>query len=384
LIKQLVFLILKIKEPITRVGLSILVGLLLLMTISGCCYQAHTKEDNVGQGYVLQQLTRSSIWSGRDSMGEAVYKGKIWLSGGFTPERSNEVWWSEDAIEWHKAPAPLWTPRNLHGMVVFKDYLYVLGGIDSGTKALNDVYRSKDGLTWELLTDHAPWGPRAAFGCVVHKGSLYIYGGNGNEHHWHDVWSTTDGLSWKQVTAGAPWAERGMFTALSFENKIWVIGGGIYDDKYLFNIKNNYNDVWSSPDGETWTLEIAEAPFTPRRFQSGVIYDNHIFMIAGYELDQRIFANNRNGLKNDDPNIPLKLEDNKSFVGRAYGNLNDIWSSADGVRWEKLCFKTNFAIRHEPSLVNFKDSIFIIGGFGLSLYNDIYVIKKMRSEVGRE
>ena len=59
-----------------------------------------------------------------------------------------------------------WSKRDAHTSVVFQNRIWIMGGIKDGDKNLSysehihesDVWISKNGKDWELITDNAPWG----------------------------------------------------------------------------------------------------------------------------------------------------------------------------------------------------------------------------------
>jgi len=62
--------------------------------------------------------------------------------------------------------------------VNFGDYVYIAGGRSLfGIGFKNDVWRSKDGSDWELVTDNAPWAKRAYHIMVVHNNCIHLMGG---------------------------------------------------------------------------------------------------------------------------------------------------------------------------------------------------------------
>ena len=117
----------------------------------------------------------------------------------------------------------------------------------------------------------------------------------------------TDLYSWEEVKAeGSKWKARSHHTSVVFDSKIWVLGG--FDDT------DNFNDVWSSPDGKTWTESTpsGSAPkdtdgtdgsaanwWTARSYHTSVVFDSKIWVMGG----------------NDG------------------SSLNDVWSSPDGAIW---------------------------------------------------
>ena len=84
------------------------------------------------------------------------YKNKLWvvsrlnvpMYGGGT----NDVWYSDDGINWQKTEKdPLWTGREDVGVVIFKDRIWILGGMDKNWKWTNDVWYSVSNIDTEKL-----------------------------------------------------------------------------------------------------------------------------------------------------------------------------------------------------------------------------------------
>lgn len=323
--------------------------------------------------YFLKKTVGYNTWTPRDSMAEVVFQDQMWLMGGFTPDRSNEVWSSKDGINWLKHKNAVWSARNLASAVNFKNKIYLMGGTN-GEVYFNDCYSSDDGENWVSL-GNAPWSGRAAFACVVHNDKIFIYGGiASNGIAYNDVWSSVDGINWKLENENAPWARRGMHSYASFKGKLWLISGGVYDTKYVFNVKENYKDIWSSIDGVNWQRSLIETPFSARRFSNALVYDGNIFLIGGFHLDKRIFQNDKNGIKKNAINSFDQTLNEDNLISRKLCNLNDIWYTNDGVEWTNLVGNQALSPRHECSSLVFKNRLFILGGFGVDLYNDTYTI----------
>src|SRR5690606_25075687 len=130
------------------------------------------------------------------------------------------------------------------------------GGRLPHASASNHVWSSADGVEWKQETDNAGWAPRMAAGAVVFKDRMWILGGiekyyfGTDDDLRNDVWSSPDGVHWTCVTENAPWSPRAYLGAVVHAGKIWVMGGGNYLPNY-----QAHNDVWSSPDGVNWTRE---------------------------------------------------------------------------------------------------------------------------------
>ena len=86
-------------------------------------------------------------------------------------------------------------------------WLYLLGGEKGFTDPadyFNDVWRTKDGENWELVTDSAGWSPRPGHKCAVLLDHFVCMGGFGIPVNPTDIWVSKDGASWKQVS-DSPW-----------------------------------------------------------------------------------------------------------------------------------------------------------------------------------
>jgi hypothetical protein len=297
-----------------------------------------------------EQDASSVLWSPRDSSGELVFDGKMWIFGGYTPDRINDVWCSANGIDWTQVTdAADWSGRNLMSTLVYSDRMWVLGGFSGPYYQLvsrNDVWYSQDGANWTQATASAPWAGRGAMSAAVFKDQMWIMGGFQAENyqgfqHFDDVWCSSDGVNWQCIVEHAPWGERAMHQSVVFNDRLWVIGGGQYDTAYPNNIKANYADVWSTADGVNWVKEC-DAPWAARRFHASVVYDDKMWVIAGYGDT---------------------------------GNLNDVWFSEDGVNWQQQDpFDVPWPVRHEPMCLVFDDILWLMGGNGLNctLYNDVW------------
>ncbi len=99
----------------------------------------------------------------------------------------------------------------------------------------NDVWSSKNGVDWELLTADAPWAARAGLSSVVFKGELYVMGGSyvddpaiggtGERVVLNDVWKSRDGVEWVQLTDAAPSAARAGAAVVVKDGYLYLLGG---------------------------------------------------------------------------------------------------------------------------------------------------------------
>ena len=82
------------------------------------------------------ELTQAGTWKprlphghGATLWGMSCTNGKMWIMGGFIPQRVNDVWSSSDGREWTEAtPEAPWAVRNLPNCVVFDDKMWIMAG----------------------------------------------------------------------------------------------------------------------------------------------------------------------------------------------------------------------------------------------------------------
>jgi hypothetical protein len=248
----------------------------------------------------------------------------VFLTGGFAGAQT--------------AGGDLWTPatdsatfqeRYSHSSVVFNkgdgDAMWVIGGNSVSSGLFNDVWLSKDGITWTPATDTAQFLARADHTSVVFQNRIWVIGGYGGARTFNDVWYSSDGVLWKEATGGAAFPVRYGHSSVVFNNKIWVIGGSGDSGDY-------YNDVWYSSDGVTWTPATNSAPFPPRYSHTSVVYDNKIWVIGGYNAQA--------------------------------GNLNDVWYSSDGILWKEANNSALWPARGDHTSVVFGHRMWVMGGSG--------------------
>ena len=230
-----------------------------------------------------------------------------------------------------------WQPRDSSGEVVYNDRLWLLGGwFDSFSSPPRDVWSSPDGRTWDLVTREAPWKHSDLPMTVVFRDRMWLLGGwyNGRlpGHGASDeVWSSRDGRVWERAADRAGWGPRLAAGAVAFQGRLWILGGT--EDYYFGDDASLQNDVWSSADGKDWRREMARAPWSPRAYHAAVVHDSKIWVLGG-----------------------------GNYVPR-YQALNDVWSSSDGVHWERVIEHAPWAPRIWFSAAVYRGRIWVLGGW---------------------
>lgn len=182
--------------------------------------------------------------------GAVVFKEKIWLLGGFDGKNyHNDVWNSADGVNWTQvAKKAVFSERTISKIIVFKDKIWIFGGgVIDGEKtndpdSENEVWSSENGINW---TKHEAKAKNRLGGTpIVFDGKLWLIGANRNDGNFGNAFMISDdGVNWRAYSA--PWSPRGGSVVWVFNNKLFMTGG-----KYSFTengeIKFVYsNDVWT-------------------------------------------------------------------------------------------------------------------------------------------
>lgn len=249
-----------------------------------------------------------------------------------------------------KAP---FAARDGAGALVFNNRMWLLGGWNPGdkvhfpTNCNSEVWSSTDGSAWRLELPKAPWEPRHTAGYAVYKGRMWIIGGDAIQRHYqNDVWSSGDGIHWEQVTDRVPWGPRVLHYTVAFKDRIWVMGGQTLPQfapaKEVF-----FNDVWSTKDGKDWTRVVEHAPWACRGMIGGaVVFKGRMWILGGGTYDT--------------PQTPAR---------KFY---NDVWSTADGVNWERHVKHAPWHPRQYHEVAVFDDRMWVLEGWNLGNRNDVW------------
>ena len=276
----------------------------------------------------------------------------------------NDVWSSADGKSWMQDGDGGWSARYGHQAVVHQGRLYVLGGLDGNGSDRNDVW-SLVINSWEQ-GDDAGWSIRSYHQAVSHNGRIYVLGGENDSGYYNDVWSSADGESWSLETAAAGWSARHGHQAVSHNGRLYVLGGIAGTSR---------NDVWSSVDGKSWSLEIADGAGDWAEWHKAVSHNGRIYVLGGYG----------NGENHDDVWSSVDGKNWRqemvagwpgrwgiqavSYQGRLYvlggndgsGFNNDVWSWADGESWTLETADAGWSRRFNYQAVAFPPPLILLG-----------------------
>ncbi len=255
------------------------------------------------------------LFSARSAHQVVACGNDIYLIGGMNSiddkissnETFNDVWKSTDRGKtWQEitpkdkaaavANKTLFSARAHHQAVVMDDCnIYLIGGND-GSNNLNDVWKSKDGATWERVLKHDKTAsdrfvPRYDHEVLAKGSELYVIGGSretpnivygGNALN--DVWkSTKDGKTWREVTPkdkaaavknGTLFSKRYGHQGVVKDGIIYLIGGG---HKYSFG--HGKSEIWKSTNGASWE-QITTTSFSKRNRHQALVAGGTMFVIA--------------------------------------------------------------------------------------------------------
>lgn len=279
---------------------------------------------------------------------------------------------------WYNASGAL-PPREGASVASLEGYHWQFGGrsFEPGITPHNTVYRSSDGISWVQMAD-APWTPRDYIAAASNDSTILIACGYDGSSNQKDVYqatynATSEDLDWSLVNANPSFGTRHAAGLVWYDSK-WFLLGGI-----------GYHDVWSSPDGNTWTQLTNTAPFPAQTWGGTVVFDGYIYVINGKNSETYPSGFPPSVYRSTDGATwslvtygpwggryvsPIIVDtDNNALVilGGGYwtagssGSYTDIWSSYDGAHWQQSQSEAPFGDTVGCPAAFFNNHIFIVG-----------------------
>eukprot|EP00927_Polykrikos_kofoidii_P078772 TRINITY_DN75587_c0_g1_i1.p1 TRINITY_DN75587_c0_g1~~TRINITY_DN75587_c0_g1_i1.p1 ORF type:complete len:610 (-),score=72.74 TRINITY_DN75587_c0_g1_i1:64-1815(-) len=204
--------------------------------------------------------------------------------------------------------------------------------------------------SWTLVNQNCDWDGRAHFGALYTPvGRIVVAGGTDGSKNMADVWESTDeGSTWRLVVSTASFGPRHghVFLHEKVSDLLFVIAGDMAGVGGA-NVRL-VNDVWSSGNGQEWTLRTGNAPWEARKFHGAFAdSDGQLFVLGGM-----------------------------SSSGR--GSFNDLWVSADlGKTWDVVALGSPWTARHSFALAwvpeaGPKGQLYILGGQDGRAQHDVW------------
>ncbi|XAZ22756.1 hypothetical protein LVY75_28725 [Sinorhizobium sp. B11] len=177
----------------------------------------------------------------------------------------------------------------------------------------------------------AEWQPRDSAGEFVFQDKLWILGGwkTNPTELLRDVWNSADGVKWNMVQEKLPFHYTDLPMTIPFKNKIWVMGGTTLSDPANLTT----NAVWNSDDGVIWNKANPAAAWSPRTGTPIVEFNGRLWIFGGLEI----------------------IDGKQTFK-------NDVWSSVDGVNWEKVTEHAQWTPRAFHGAIVYNGRLWVLGG----------------------
>lgn len=242
------------------------------MTSQSSVQRFRTRNLNIPE----EPLVDNTFFAPRSRHSTTVFDNKLWVTAGSSSAAENlrnDVWYSEDGIEWTEATAEAQFPkRNIHSAVAFDNKLWIIGGYD-GDYA-NDVWFSADGINWSEAVEEAPFSPRFSHTLSVFDNKIWVIGGASEAGLNNDVWYSENGTDWVQATANASFPKMASHGTVVFEDKLLLFGG------VLQGFIDYTNDVWQSEDGINWTKVTANSPLPSINGRRLLVFNDRLWLLG--------------------------------------------------------------------------------------------------------
>lgn len=268
--------------------------------------------------------------------------------------------------------------RENHRLVEFKNKIWMIGGggaQDDGPVTNNDVWSSINGADWVEENPAASFAVRSGFDLVNFNDKLFITGTDYNDGL-SKVWSSTDGINWVTETTSPAYGARAYHQSVAFDDRMWIIGG------------YSLNDVWSSIDGVNWILETADAGFPGRQRHQVEVHNGKMYLVGGttdtainyYGLAKDVWSSDDGVIWNKLADIPFGgrtshqlTSDGQKLVltggihpewevFQSTDYVGDTWISEDGTDWELATHAPKFGKRAGYQVVEFQNKLWLFGG----------------------
>eukprot|EP01130_Rhizamoeba_saxonica_P006864 TRINITY_DN2751_c0_g1_i3.p1 TRINITY_DN2751_c0_g1~~TRINITY_DN2751_c0_g1_i3.p1 ORF type:complete len:220 (-),score=41.55 TRINITY_DN2751_c0_g1_i3:625-1284(-) len=170
--------------------------------------------------------------------------------------------------------------RHLHTQVAYKDYIYVFGGYNGQEMAyLNDVNMFDSTLhKWKhIKASKLKPSPRHSHSAVVYRNCMYVWGGIYEGIPLNDMYTfDLDKHKWKQILPeNEPPEGTWGHSAVVFGSKMYIFGGrGNTFNNYLFEFDFGTH-IW----GEI----LQDSSPVPRQFHSSVVHRRNMYVYGGFQ-----------------------------------------------------------------------------------------------------
>jgi hypothetical protein len=152
-------------------------------------------------GKQWRQETAAAPWSPRAYHQAVSLNDRLYVIGGgnYVPHHfaKNDVWSSADGVNWTcETEAAPFHPRLWFSAAVYRGRMWVLGGWSKDKDNHGDVWHSADGKNWQRLETKGCWKARHEHSALVFQDKLWVAGGHARPLS-SEVWSLQLPVDWK-------------------------------------------------------------------------------------------------------------------------------------------------------------------------------------------
>ncbi|WP_197496160.1 Kelch repeat-containing protein [Maribacter hydrothermalis] len=276
--------------------------------------------------------TTNSEMGGFASHSITQFNDQLWLVGGDNNNTApwtlhSEVWKSKNGKNWKLVTSNQFDNRKNHSLLVFKDKMWLIGGINNAGEILSDIWNTTDGIHWNNVKSLNPLTDIGQNNSIVFNNRIYVFIGNNRQQQ--EVWSSSNGINWRMETNNA-FPVRNHYKTIVYKNTLYIIGGWIRGGEFT-------NEVWASTDGIHWHENSpASTVFENRINHTATVFEGKVWVIGGQ-------SSNKLGAR--------------TFYG-------DVWYSNDMKYWYKYDKKQPLlkGLHSHESLL-FNNKLWIFGGY---------------------
>jgi hypothetical protein len=168
------------------------------------------------------------------------FNGKLWIIGGLTADSTrpstitlSDVWSSKDGWDWELVTDNAFQARMFHSVIVHNGKMWVIGGqYEANGFPCTDACSSIDGKNWtcynsNLISSGNP--------CVVQDGKLYVSSGD-------FIAASDDAVIWTTISTDTLVPARELHSFLFYQDKFWIFGG----KERSGSVPARLYDVWNT------------------------------------------------------------------------------------------------------------------------------------------
>ena len=352
-------------------------------------------------GTVGTWTTTTALGAARTGSDSFAYNGYLYTIGGYVGGvEQNDVQYApinaNGTIGAWATTSTFTTGRSNHCSVVYKGYLYVLGGYSSLGQALSDVQYSpidSPGTTNAFATTTTLSSTRTEHSVTAYNGYMYSTGGyNGSdttEIRYASINASGTLGTWNTTTLALSAARRG-HTAIAYNGKMYIIGG--WNGSTYYNTVQ-YADIASNGNiSGSWTSSTFAT--NGRYGHAALISKGYMYVVGGQESTGSLtdiryaslagngtfgtWASTTSTFTNARRNLTAVVADNFLYIIGGWNgttSYNTIYYKDIGTdgnisgTWSSTTF-TNARYGHASVLYN--GYLYILGGYdGTTYYNNV-------------